>query len=88
MKNFVQLSGNMEMINVLMNTLVEPLCAFENAYDFEDLDDIGMIRVYPEYIPAANFQVFLISLYYRLQDALYEGIKCNSKLDLLTLLLL
>lgn len=80
MKNFVQLDGNMEMINVLMNTLVEPLCAFENAYDFEDLDDIGMIRVYPEYIPAANFQVFLISLYYRLQDALYEGIKCNSKL--------
>ena len=80
MKNFVQLDGNMEMINVLMNTLVEPLCAFENAYDFEDLDDIGMIRVYPEYIPAANFQAFLISLYYRLNDPLYEGIKCNSKL--------
>ena len=80
MKNFVQLSGNIEMINVLMNTLVEPLCGFENAYDFEDLDDVGMIRIYPEHVPAANFQGLLTSLYYRLQDALYEGIKCNSKL--------
>lgn len=80
MKNFVQLNGNMEMINVLMNTLVEPLCAFENAYDFEDLDDIGMIRIYPEHIPAPNFQVFLTSLYYRLNDALYEGIECNCEI--------
>ena len=47
MKNFVQLNGNIEMINVLMNTLVEPTCGFENAYDFEDLDDVGMIRIYP-----------------------------------------
>ena len=80
MKNFVQLNGNIEMINVLMNTLVEPLCGFENAYDFEDLDDVGMIRIYPEHIPAANFQVFLTSLYYRLQDALYSEIQCNCQI--------
>ena len=80
MKNFVQLNGNIEMIHVLMNTLVEPLCAFENAYEYEDLDDIGMIRIYPENIPAANYQVFLTSLYYRLQDALYEGIQCNCNI--------
>ena len=80
MKNFVQLSGNIEMINVLMNTLVEPLCGFENAYDFEDLDDVGMIRIYPEHVPSANFQVLLTSLYYRLQDALYEGIDCNCQI--------
>ena len=80
MKNFVQLNGNIEMINVLMNTLVEPLCGFENAYEFEDLDDLGMIRLYPEHIPAANFQVLLTSLYYRLQDALYEEIQCNCEI--------
>ena len=80
MKNFVQLNGNIEMINVLMNTLVEPLCGFENAYEFEDLDDLGMIRIYPEHIPAANFQVLLTSLYYRLQDALYEEIQCNCEI--------
>lgn len=80
MKNFVQLNGNIEMINVLMNTLVEPTCGFENAYDFEDLDDVGMIRIYPEHIPAANFQVLLTSLYYRLQDALYSEIECNCQI--------
>ena len=31
MKNFVQLDGNMEMIIGLLNTLVEPLCAFEKG---------------------------------------------------------
>ena len=80
MKNFVQLNGNIEMINVLMNTLVEPLCGFENAYEFEDLDDLGMIRIYQEHIPAPNFQVFLTSLYYRLQDALYSEIQCNCQI--------
>lgn len=80
MKNFVQLNGNIEMINVLMDTLVEPLCGFENAYEYEDLDDIGMIRVYQEHIPAPNFQVFLTSLYYRLQDALYSEIQCNCQI--------
>ena len=80
MKNFVQLNGNIEMMNVLVETLVEPLCAFENAYEFEDLDDVGMIRIYPEHIPAPNFQVFLTSLYYRLQDALYSEIQCNCQI--------
>lgn len=80
MKTFVQLNGNIEMINVLVNTLVQPLCGFENAYEFEDLDDVGMIRLYPENIPAVNFQVFLTSLYYRLQDALYAEIQCNCEI--------
>jgi hypothetical protein len=80
MKNFVQLDGNIEMINVLMNTLVEPLCGFENAYEFEDLDDIGMIRLYPEHIPAVNFQIVLISLYHRLNDPLYAEVQCNCEM--------
>ena len=80
MKNFVQLNGNIEMMNVLVETLVEPLCAFENAYEFEDLDDVGMIRIYPEHIPAPNFQVLLTSLYYRLQDALYSEVQCNCQI--------
>ena len=80
MKNFVQLNGNIDMINALVNTLVQPLCAFENAYEYEDLDDIGMIRIYPEYIPASNYLVFLTSLYYRLQDPLYAEIQCNAEI--------
>lgn len=80
MKNFVQLNGNIDMINALMNTLVEPLCGFENAYEYEDLDDLGMIRVYPENIPASNYLVFLTSLYYRLQDPLYAEIQCNAEI--------
>ena len=80
MKNFVQLNGNIDMMNVLVDTLVEPLCGFENAYEFEDLDDVGMIRIYPEYIPAPNFQVLLTSLYYRLQDALYSEVQCNCQI--------
>ena len=80
MKNFIQLNGNIEMINVLVNTLVQPLCGFENAFDFEDLDDMGMIRLYPEFIPAANYQVLLTSLYYRLNDPLYADIQCNYEI--------
>jgi hypothetical protein len=80
MKNFVQLNGNIDMINALVNTLVQPLCAFENAYEYEDLDDLGMIRIYPEHIPASNYLVFLTSLYYRLQDALYAEIQCNCQI--------
>ncbi len=80
MKNFVQLNGNIEMINVLVNTLVQPLCAFDNAFEYEDLDDVGMIRLYPEHIPAVNYQVFLTSLYYRLQDPLYADVQCNCEL--------
>ena len=80
MKNFVQLNGNIDMMNVLVSTLIQPLCGFENAYDFEDLDDLGMIRVYPEHIPAPNFQVFLTSLYYRLQDPLYAEVECNCEI--------
>ncbi len=77
MKNFVQLNGSIEIMNCLLDTLVEPTCGFENAYDFEDLDDLGMIRIYPEHIPAANYQVLLTSLYYRLQDPMYQGVQCN-----------
>ena len=80
MKNFVQLNGNIEMINALVNTLVQPLCAFENAFEYEDLDDLGMIRIYPENIPASNYLVFLTSLYYRLQDPLYAEIQCNAEI--------
>ena len=80
MKNFVQLNGNIDMINALVNTLVQPLCEFDNAYEYEDLDDLGLIRIYPENIPAANFQVFLTSLYYRLQDALYAEIQCTCEI--------
>ena len=77
MKNFVQLSGPISMVECLLHTLVEPLCGFENAYEFEDLDDLGMIRVYPDHIPAANLTVFTTSLYYRLQDALFADVDCN-----------
>ena len=80
MKNFVQLNGNIEMINALVNTLVQPICGFENAYEYEDLDDIGMIRVYPEHVPAVNFAVFTTSLYYRLQDPLYADVQCNCEM--------
>ena len=73
----IQLDGNMNAIALLMSTLVEPICGFEDAYDFEDLDDLGMIRVYPDAIPAANYQVLLTSLYYRLNDPLYAEVKCN-----------
>ena len=77
MKTMIQLDGNMNVIALLMNTLVEPICGFEDAYDFEDLDDLGMIRIYPDAIPAANYQVLLTSLYYRLNDPLYAEVKCN-----------
>ena len=80
MKNFVQLSGNFEIINVLNTTLVSAICGFDNAYEFEDLDDQAMIRIYPENIPAANFNVLLTSLYYRLQDAMYAEVKCNVEI--------
>ncbi len=77
MKNFVQLSGNFDVVKCLFDTLVAAVCGFENAYEFEDLDDQAMIRIYPEHVPAANFAVFLTSLYYRLQDHLYADVKCN-----------
>lgn len=77
MKNFVQLSGNFEIINALNTTLVSAICGFDNAYEFEDLDEQAMIRIYPENIPAANFSVFLTSLYYRLQDPMYADVDCN-----------
>lgn len=77
MKTMIQLDGNMNVIALLMNTLVEPICGFEDAYDFEDLDDLGMIRIYPDAIPAANYQVLLTSLFYRLNDPLYAEVKCN-----------
>lgn len=80
MANFVQLNGNINEVNCLLNTLVEPTCGFENAYEYEDLDEQGMIRIYPEHIPAANFQVFLTSLYYRLNDPLFANVKCNMAL--------
>lgn len=73
----LQLDGRIEMIMTLVQSFDEIL-GFENAYEFEDLDDIGMFRVYPENIPAANYKVFLTSLYYRLNDKLYEGVKCNQ----------
>ena len=80
MANFVQLNGNINEVNCLLNTLVEQTCGFENAYEYEDLDDQGIIRIYPEHIPAANLQVFLTSLYYRLQDPLFANVKCNMAL--------
>ena len=72
----LQLDGRIEMILALVQSYAEIL-GFEDAYDFEDLDDKGMFRVYPENIPAANYKVFLTSLYYRLQDPLYQGLRCN-----------
>ena len=80
MKNFIQLDGNINMINILLSTIVEPLCAFENAYDFEDLDDVGMIRLYPEYIPASNLAVVTIALYHRLNDPMYQEVQCNCEI--------
>ena len=77
MANFIQITGSIDLIKVLLETLVKPVCAFENAYEFEDLDDAGMIRVMTEHVPAANYEVFMTSLYYRLQDPLYKGLKCN-----------
>ena len=77
MKNFVQLSGSFEIVNALNQTLVAQVCGFENAYEFEDLDEQAMIRIYPEYVPAANYLVFLTSLYYRLNDPLYAEVQCN-----------
>ena len=80
MKNFIQLSGNFDVINCLQTTLVQAICGFESAYEFEDLDDQAMIRIYSENIPAANFSVLLTSLYYRLQDAMYAEVKCNVEI--------
>ena len=80
MKTFVQLSGNFDIITCLQNTLVLNTCGFDGAYEFEDLDDQAMIRIYPENIPAANFNVFLTSLYYRLQDPMYAEVKCNVEI--------
>lgn len=80
MANFLQLNGNIEEMNCLMNTLVDPVCNFDGAYEFEDLDDVGMIRIFPEDIPAANLQVFLTSLYYRLQDPLFASVQSNMEI--------
>lgn len=80
MSNFLQLSGNIETITCLLSTLVEPTCGFPDAYEFEDLDEQGMIRIYPENVPTANLQVFLTSLYFRLQDKLYADVKSNMEI--------
>ena len=80
MKTFVQLSGNYDVVTCLNNTLVTNTCGFDGAYEYEDLDDQAMIRIYPENIPAANFNVFLTSLYYRLQDPMYAEVKCNVEI--------
>ena len=80
MANFLQLNGNINEVQCLLDTLVSPVCGFENAYEFEDLDDAGMLRIYPENIPAANFQVFLTSLYYRLNDPLFAEVKSNMEI--------
>lgn len=80
MNTFLQLSGNIDIITALLTTLVEPTCGFDGAYEFEDLDDQGMIRVYYENVPAANLQIFLASLYFRLQDPLYAGVKANMEI--------
>lgn len=80
MKTFVQLSGNYDIITCLQNTLVLNTCGFDGAYEFEDLDDQAMIRIYPENVPASNFNVFLTSLYYRLQDPMYAEVKCNVEI--------
>ena len=80
MKTFVQLSGNYDIITCLNDTLVINTCGFENGFEYEDLDDQAMIRIYPENIPASNFNVFLTSLYYRLQDPMYAEVKCNVEI--------
>lgn len=80
MKNFVQLDGNITMINILLSTVVEPLCGFDGAYDYEDLDDVGMIRIYPDHIPAANLAVVTTALYFRLNDAMYQEVQCNCEI--------
>ena len=80
MKTMLQLSGNIEVIACLYDTLVSQVCGFQNACEFEDLDELGMIRVYPESMPAPNYLVLLTSLYYRLQDALFTGVDCNMEL--------
>lgn len=80
MSNFLQLTGTIDTITCLINTLVEPVCAFEGAYEFEDLDDQGMLRLFPENIPSANLQIFLTSLYFRLQDPLFAEVKSNLEI--------
>lgn len=80
MKTFVQLSGNYDIITCLNDTLVINTCGFDGGFEYEDLDDQAMIRIYPENIPASNFNVFLTSLYYRLQDPMYAEVKCNVEI--------
>lgn len=46
MKTFVQLSGNYDIITCLNDTLVINTCGFENGFEYEDLDDQAMIRIY------------------------------------------
>lgn len=77
MNTFIQLSGEINLVNCLYNTLVEPTCGFDGAFEYEDLDDQAVIRIYPEKVPASNYQVFITSLYYRLQDALFSSVQCN-----------
>ena len=80
MNTFLQLQGNIDAINCLFTTVVEPTCGFEGAYDYEDLDDQGVIRVHYSNVPSANLQVFLTSLYFRLQDPLFAGVKANMEI--------
>ncbi len=80
MANFIQISGNITAVSCLLETLVKATCSFQNGFEFEDLDDLGMIRIYPENIPSANYQVFLTSLYYRLQDPLFIELDCNVEI--------
>ena len=80
MKTFVQLSGNYDIITCLNDTLVINTCGFDGGFEYEDLDDQAMIRIYPENVPASNFNVFLTSLYYRLQDPMYAEVKCNVEI--------
>lgn len=76
----IQLTGEVAPINLLFKTVVEPICCFEGAYDYEDIDDIAMIRVYPEKMQSANLEVLLTSLHYRLQDPLYNSVECEKEL--------
>ena len=79
MANFLQLSGEIQAVECLLNSLIVELCG-QDTYEFEDLDDQGMIRVFYENMSAFNLQVLLTSLYYRLQDPLFAGVKPNMEI--------
>lgn len=79
MNNFLQLNGNINEVVCLLDTIIASTCP-QGSYEFEDLDDVGMIRVFYDNIPAGNLQVLTTGLFYRLQDPLFASIQTNIEI--------